>query len=551
MPDALKPVDDPFCSVTNLFPRNAEGATNAVEEARVMAQGMSMTVGENGEMSHTMDGIPVSMAILGVSAIVVASHLFVGLRKGAKATGGKTRFNLLSLGLVKGLVARQWFPLALQTFSLLAFALVIGAGLFGNQKTNIAPALTWTWWWVLLVFVILGFGKAFCAICPWEAMSSMITSLSIKSRIKQLGFEKPWPKWARNIFPAIALFVLLTWFELGHDVTHSPSMTASMGLGMAGLAIFAAMIFERRGFCRHACLVGRISGLYALFSPVEVRASSTEVCRDCRTKDCYRGNDLSTGCPTSLFPGALKENTYCTMCTECVRACPHDNMAINVRPPAADLFSKSGSRWDESLLAVVLLALTSFHGVTMTPMWTQLNNTLRVESGFSATAVFTVLMAFMVVAPIALFWGGAKVATWLTPGAGISTGRIFKAFAYSLIPVALFYHLAHNCMHFFLEGQNLLPLLSDPFGWGWNLFGTAGKVYGPILSLRSIWWLQIICIVVGHVYGVLVADRSARLLFARPGHANRALVPLLATMVFYSSFSVWLIAQPMEMRSGM
>ena len=36
----------------------------------------------------------------------------------------------------------------------------------------------------------------------------------------------------------------------------------------------------------------------------------------------------------------------------------------------------------------------------------------------------------------------------------------------------------------------------------------------------------------------------------RSGHV-RSLIPLIFTMIVYSGFSVWLIAQPMEMRSGM
>lgn len=530
-------VYDPIC-----------GLTNSIAAA---GGGMAMTIAEDGEMVHSMEGIPTWMAIAGVVSIILVSHLLVNWKKGALIGKNYRRFNLLQFPFLKALVKRKGFPLMLQSISLLAFLLVISAGLFGNQKTNIAPVLTWTWWWVLLVFLILGFGKAFCAMCPWEAMSSMITSLSLKSRIKQLGFERPWPKWARNILPAIGLFVVVTWFELGNDVTHSPSMTATMGLGMASMAVFGAMFFERRAFCRYGCLVGRISGLYALFSPVEIRPVSADACLSCKTKDCYRGNEESTGCPTSLFPGALKENTYCTMCTECVRSCPHDNMAINVRPFAADLFNKIRFKWDESILAIVLLALTSFHGVTMTPLWTQLNNWLRVQTGLGPSAIFTVLMALMLAAPILLFWVGAKAAHWLTPRGRVSPVKIFKAFSYSLVPVALFYHLAHNCMHFFLEGQNLLPLLSDPFGWGWDLFGTAGRTYGPILSLSSIWYLQIACIVIGHVYGVLIADRVARTLYRDPRDVMRGLTPLLLTMILYSSFSVWLIAQPMEMRSGM
>ena len=535
MPEPLM-VDDPICTLTN----------RVVD----VGSGMTMALGDDGELVHTMDGVPTWMAIGGVGLIILVSHWFVN--RGGVGSVSRWRFDLLRFALAQGPGQATRISVA----DPIAFPIRFSLGHFGRalwqpEDQHRAPVLTWTWWWVLLVFLVLGFGKAFCAVCPWEALSSLVTSWSLTSRIKQLGFERPWPRWAKNIVPAIALFVVLTWFELGHDVTHSPSMTATMGLGMAGMAVFAAMIFERRAFCRYGCLVGRVSGLYALFSPVEVRPISTDACRNCQTKDCYRGNELNTGCPTSLFPGALKENTYCTLCTECVRSCPHDNMTLNIRPLAADLFQKTRFQWDESLLAIVLLALTSFHGVTMTPLWTQLNNWLRVETGMGATAVFTGLMAIMLAAPILLFWLGAKTAVWLTPGAKVPPVKIFKAFAYSLVPVALFYHVAHNCMHFFLEGQNLLPLLSDPFGWGWDLFGTAGNTYGPILSLQSIWWLQVACIVVGHIYGVLIADRVARTLFRERRMAMRGLIPLLITMILYSSFSVWLIAQPMEMRSGM
>ncbi|RMF11291.1 MAG: hypothetical protein D6763_03485 [Alphaproteobacteria bacterium] len=540
MADTNTAVNDPFCSFEAYL-------SNQVHIGFPAGSGGL----QPGEAFHVMPGIPTWMAATGVVLIVLVSHLLVGSRQGVDRPRAGWRINLLSFAGLKALVKRPWFPLAAQSISLALFLLVLSAGIFGNPKGNIAPVLTWTWWWVLLIFFVLGLGEAFCMVCPWEAMSSLITSLSLKSRVKRLGFERPWPKWARNLYPAIALFILLTWFELGHDVTHSPQATALMGLAMVAMAVLAAIVFEKRSFCRYSCLVGRITGLYALFSPVEVRSISTEACLKCATKDCYRGNDTSTGCPTGLFPGSFNENSYCTMCTECVRACPHDNMAINLRPFASDLLSKTRFRWDEAMLAIVLLALTSFHGLTMTPQWTQWNHRLRVETGFGPEAVFTALMIGMLVAPIGLFWLAARLARVLTRGGDVPVARIFQAFAYALVPVALFYHLAHNCMHFFHESQNLLPLLSDPFGWGWNLFGTAGRTYRPWLTMNTIWYLQIIAIVIGHVYGVLVADRVARRLFPDRRLAVRCLIPLLATMVLYSAFSVWLIAQPMEMRSGM
>ena len=104
-----------------------------------------------------------------------------------------------------------------------------------------------------------------------------------------------------------------------------------------------------------------------------------------------------------------------------------------------------------------------------------------------------------------------------------------------------------------MEAQHIVPILSDPFGWGWNLFGTAGNTYAPWLSLPAIWWLQIIMILIGHIYGVIVADRVAEKLFQGTSRIARMinLVPLITMMILYSGCSVWLIAQPMEMRTGM
>ena len=519
----------------------------------ILTQGQEGTLyqGEHAESFHVMEGVPPWMAICGIILIIFTSHYLVSARDQTPAARKPWRYNLLQFAFLNRLVKRQWFPILLQSVSLLIFLLILTAGLFGQAKNNIGPVLTWTWWWALLIFLVLGFGKVFCAVCPWEALSSLVTSLSLKSRIKKIGYEIPWPKAARNIFPAIIFFIVLTWFELGHNVTHSPSMTATMGLAMAGMAVLSAIIFERRAFCRYACLVGRVSGLYALFSPVELRPVSKDTCAQCTSKACFRGSEAQTGCPTMLFPGNLKENTYCTLCTECIRSCPDDNIGINLRPFASDLFNKVRFQWDEATLAIVLLALTSFHGLTMTPLWGTLNSQLRVATGLGPVFSFTLLMLFMLAAPCLLFWGGAEAAQALTKDASVGAKKIFKAFAYSVVPVALFYHLAHNSMHFFLEAQNIVPLLSDPFGYGWDLFGTAHRNYGPLLSLETIWHIQILLIVVGHVYGVLIADRVARTLFRDSRNVLRSLVPLLLTMIFYSSYSVWLIAQPMEMRSGM
>jgi hypothetical protein len=111
--------------------------------------------------------------------------------------------------------------------------------------------------------------------------------------------------------------------------------------------------------------------------------------------------------------------------------------------------------------------------------------------------------------------------------------------------------VAHNVMHFFREGQSIIPLFSDPFGWGWDLFGTAKLELDPLLSLGTIWCLQVLLILTGHIYGIYFSDRIARVLFREPRSARIAQFPMLLVMILFSLYSLWLIHQPMEMRSGL
>jgi len=49
------------------------------------------------------------------------------------------------------------------------------------------------------------------------------------------------------------------------------------------------------------------------------------------------------------------------------------------------------------------------------------------------------------------------------------------AFAHSLVPIAFAYSVAHYFSLLVLEGQGIISLISDPFGFGWDLFGTADR----------------------------------------------------------------------------
>ncbi len=180
-----------------------------------------------------------------------------------------------------------------------------------------------------------------------------------------------------NQNPALNIAPLLTWIEIGFGVTMRPAATAWLALAMLSMAIVCAFVFDRKSFCRYGCLVGRVSGLYALFAGVEVRRRDDAVCGACRTRECVRGSDVAYACPTFENPAKMHLSTYCIQCTECLQSCPHGNMTVKLRPWGADLAAEGRPRKDEAYLALLMLAISSFHGLTMTPVWGRLTGAIE------------------------------------------------------------------------------------------------------------------------------------------------------------------------------
>jgi ferredoxin len=216
-----------------------------------------------------------------------------------------------------------------------------------------------------------------------------------------------------------------------------------------------------------------------------VRSRGGDVCRACRGKECVTGSASAYGCPTFENPSKMAVNTYCIQCTECLQACPHDNLAVNLRPWGSDLAVEGRPAADEAYLALLMLAITGFHGLTMTPAWPSLLGWLEASAGLGRIVAFSAGMLALMGLPLgiyaALIWISNTIAT---RNERSSVERVtyrvyFVRYAYCVLPIALFYHLAHNLEHLLMEGPKVFRLLSDPLGRGWNLFGTAGWSIPP------------------------------------------------------------------------
>jgi hypothetical protein len=117
-------------------------------------------------------------------------------------------------------------------------------------------------------------------------------------------------------------------------------------------------------------------------------------------------------------------------------------------------------------------------------------------------------------------------------------------FLHSLVPIAFVYMVAHYFTLFVLQGQFAIPLLSDPLGRGWNLFGTAHVTPDlTVISPNTTWYVQVGALVAGHVAGLAVAHDRAITIFPDRRDALRSQYALLALMVLYTVGGLWVLSR--------
>ncbi len=523
---------------------------------------------------HLMPGIPNEVFFASAVLILLLSFgLFERQRPGRDPRSRVRRYwkrDLMRAPWVSRMVKSRWFQPAIQLPVVLGFLAVIAIGLVGSQEPgrNLAPVLTWNVWWIGLIFMVLMFGNLWCMMCPWTAIPDWVMRRSLTSMRRVASLGRKYPRFKLWMWPAIVLFAFVTWLEIVFDAANRPWLTSVLALMMIGLSWVLLLIYERKAMCRYVCFVGRVSGQYALMGMLELRRRDNDTCRTCKTKDCFHGSERGLPCPTHEFMGAMNENQYCTLCTECVKSCPEDNISFNVRTSGADVLYPHRSKIDEAYMAILIFIVSAFHGAAMIPLWMEWENALRgavIDGqvavfgsdvlGFSGThggtMTFTLMMLACIVVPGLLYLGLCRIMHLVSGRRDISTRKLFIKFSYTLLPIALFYHLAHNAVHVFWEWSKLRRLVSDPLGWGHDFFGTARAPLTALWSPESIWYIQVGLVIIGHIYGIYVAQREAvRVYKGDRKAAFRAHIVMMVGMIAMSLLSLWLLAQPMFMRTA-
>ncbi len=522
--------------------------------------------------------------------------------------------DLLELPFFKQMARWRYGRLLLQIpFTLIALLLIYD-GFTGSQHApeNLATVGVWVHYRGILILILLFTGNLFCMGCPFTIPRTLAKRLSKRG--------KRFPRILRNkslaIFSLLALFFTYEYL----DMWANPALTAWVIIAYFGLSFALEALFTESAFCKYICPLGTFNFVYSALAPTQIRVKNRDVCRDCVGKECINGSyapqtlirlDTITvngesaqkqvihspkgtlGCGTELFAPQIKSNLDCTLCLDCVRACPHDNIGWMTRRFGAELSDPSAwsKRWDISFLLIGLAFWGLLNAFGMIPPVYDLMQSLADGLGLTALGwsdemvelvVFGIIFA---VGGVILPSGSMVLAGFLTKmsqphpltpsplhGEGESSaektnftpflhsvgkggrgdrGRIRQTignFAPAFIPIGFGIWLAHYAFHllsglftivptvqFFLIDHNITFLGDTP---NWSLGGVDFAVIGVV---------QLVALMGGFIWSLALVQHISLREFRRD-----AMLPTLiwgSLVVLLMLVAVWIFAfNDMEMR---
>ena len=372
-------------------------------------------------------------------------------------------------------------------------ALVFATALLGDDSpaTNLAPTFVYVVFWLGLVPVVVLVGNVWALVNPWRAVADAVAWVGEHAGI---AWTPPF-RYAEQLgrVPAAALLFAFAALELAYPDSASPRALA-VAIGIYSWVTWLGML----AFGRAAWLAN--GEAFSVYFGLLARLSAFAVER-----------------------GRLVFRT------------PLSGLAGRDERPGTVLF------------VAVMLGSVAFDGFSRTTFWQDRQFAIESRYAFESPGLadlgltgLNLLGLLAAVALVALVYLIAVEAARLAGGRRDSLAADFVG---SLVPIALAYAVAHYFSLFILQGQITERLASDPFGWGWDLFGTSdARPRVEALAPNTVWYVQVAALVAGHVLGLVLAHDRAVALFRSTGRALRTQYAMLVLMVAYTVGGLWLLS---------
>jgi hypothetical protein len=380
---------------------------------------------------------------------------------------------------------------------------VVWSGLSGTESPdrNFSVTFVFVTFWLGLVVASVLFGDLFRAFNPWRAIARAFAGVfqlaARQAPPAPLAYPQRLGRW-----PAVAGIVAFLWLELIYGQSGfataglTPRTLAIAVLVYSALTLVAMALYGIATWTERGEAFSVYFGMFASLAPLEVRD---------RRLGVRRALSASTRWVTE--PGSV----------------------------ALVLVVIGGTAFDGASEGALNGAISDIFGRLLDE---------GVGSTFALRLTNSVFLALTIGFVAAVYWLGVRGMRTVR-GTSLSLGELGRAFGHAFIPIALAYLVAHYFSLFvFQEIAQFSYLLSDPLGDGSNYFGTApgpSNIY--VIGATPVWYVQVGALVAGHVTALVLAHDRAIALYRDPRAAARSQYWMLALMVGFTSFGLFLLSQ--------
>ena len=448
-------------------------------------------------LAHGIGGVkdlpvPLWLFFYGAAVVLVVSFVALGVLWRKPVLETHERGRALPSWLQRVLLGPE-VRVALGLVSVGLLVLVFATAAFGEDSVavNLAPTFVWVVFWLGLVPITALFGNVWSVLSPWRAAANGVAWTTGRLGLSwqaPLRYPDRLGRW-----PAAVLLLTFVSLELCYPDPARPRMLAIAIAIYSWITWLGMATFGREQWTQNGEAFASYFGFLARIAPFAKRDGK-----------------------------------------------------IVIRWPFVGLVQGDERPGTVAFLAV-MLGSVAFDGFSRTTWWQ--NRLFDIDSSLAldrptladlATFAFNFVGLIVAIVIVALLY---LAATEFAKRVSGSHRTLVWAFAGSLVPIAMAYAVAHYFSLFVLQGQVTKRLASDPFGYGWDLFGTADAQPNlTLLTPNTIWYVQVGALVIGHVLGLVVAHDRAVDLFRSPGVALRTQYAMLVLMVAYTVGGLWLLS---------
>ncbi len=192
-----------------------------------------------------------------------------------------------------------------------------------DHFTVLANYLIWGLWFPLVFISVIFSGRSWCGLlCPMGAASEWANKRGLKRAI---------PAWLRWEGTPIVSFIFITTLGQTVGVRDHPEAIAEVFGGTLIAAIVIGYLYGRnkRAWCRHACPIGLLLGVFSRLGAIQFAAKRPKAGPDRHTEKGV--------CPTMIDIARKTESRHCIECFRCVSPSAKGGLALQVRRPGAEI----------------------------------------------------------------------------------------------------------------------------------------------------------------------------------------------------------------------